>query len=241
MGVFAWLSRHRLGAGPESSTGWGWPTHGFAASARTDSWGMAVAEPEGTGPEGRHGVRAHRAGGPGEAELREHAEPEERDGRGDVEVEAAADGWPTDHPLLGRRPSAIRSSVSELVSECEAVVVGRYAEVLIRQAKPVPVWAWTNLLAHGSLAVLQHEARTPVAIGPDHAWRAARSYLATELVARCPDEQRLTDLQVSVLRPLELDLAARGPSWHADSRGWAIEVLSSLNRPTQERRRAKHR
>jgi hypothetical protein len=60
-------------------------------------------------------------------------------------------------------------------------------------------------------------------------------------VARCPDEQRLTDLQVSVLRPLELELAARGPTRHADSRGWAIEVLSALNRPTQARRRAKGR
>jgi hypothetical protein len=46
-------------------------------------------------------------------------------------------------------------------------------------------------------------------------WRAARSYLAFEVLDLTDLEFTLTDLQASVLIPLELEMAAR-----ADVAGW---------------------
>lgn len=225
MGVFAWLSRHRLGAGEELNGGWGWPTHGFAVPAEAGPWGMAGPEPVGGGdPYGPSDVTARPPG-----ELDDDAEEE------------VADGWPTAHALVGRRASAVRASVSELLSECEAFVVGHYAEELRRKARLVPAWAWTNLLAHGSPDALREAGEASVGIGPDHQWLAARSYLAAEILARCARVDDLVRLQVSVLRPLELELAARAPTRRVDSRRWAIEVLGALDEVSHERRRVTDR
>jgi hypothetical protein len=38
----------------------------------------------------------------------------------------------------------------ELVAECEAFFSGQYAQYLDNENRPIPVWAWLNVLAHGS-------------------------------------------------------------------------------------------
>jgi hypothetical protein len=38
----------------------------------------------------------------------------------------------------------------ELVAECSAFLRGGYASYLVDRCRPVPVWAWTNVLAHAT-------------------------------------------------------------------------------------------
>jgi len=95
------------------------------------------------------------------------------------------------------------------VADSEAFLLGHLAEEIDRRQKRVPVWAWTNLLAHGSEEDLHAERQAPrirQSVSGDR-WRAARSYLAEEvdLAERCGP---LTALQHKVLVPLELELAS---------------------------------
>jgi hypothetical protein len=55
-----------------------------------------------------------------------------------------------------RRRSGDRSEAifRELVEDCEAFLAGRLVEFLERRKALVPAWAWTNLLAHGSVEQL---------------------------------------------------------------------------------------
>jgi hypothetical protein len=98
-----------------------------------------------------------------------------------------------------------------LVADCEAFITGRYAEHLLARERTVPVWAWTNLLAHGSETDL-HEAmllgavRVPIGA---RLWWSARAYLAGEVLAQVVPRRPLQDVQRDVLAPLELELAAR--------------------------------
>jgi hypothetical protein len=99
----------------------------------------------------------------------------------------------------------------ELVEECEAFVTGLYAEYLVAHSRPVPVWAWTNLPAHGTerdlrAAVASGGGGVPIAAQP---WWSARAYLAGELLERVAAGRPLRSLQRIVLTPLELELAAR--------------------------------
>jgi hypothetical protein len=116
----------------------------------------------------------------------------------------------------------------ELVAECEAFLLGHYAERLDNESSVVPVWAWTNLLAHGT----EEEVRQVAAggsLGPVHTrgWRSARAYLATELLTAVDRGSSLEDLQRNVLSPLELRLSARrGASW--DAQRWVETVRSAL-------------
>lgn len=133
-----------------------------------------------------------------------------------------------------------RALEAELVSDCEAFLTGRYAERLEAQDVVVPVWAWTNLLAHGSEAQLRAAASEAVPAAGDVAasWRSARAVLCAELLATsgsaagCP----LGELQGSVLAPLELRLASRAGvgQWHR--RTWLEVVRAALraHRPTRQ-------
>jgi hypothetical protein len=95
----------------------------------------------------------------------------------------------------------------ELVDECEALLDGRYVEHLLRKGAHVPVWTWTNLIAHGSEKALRHaivaSRRRGLCL-----WAAARSYAADETLRQAPRFGGLQGLQSSVLVPLELKLAA---------------------------------
>ena len=80
----------------------------------------------------------------------------------------------------------------------------------------VPVWAWMNLLAHGTARQIGE-----CVFRPDRprragrSWRVARSYLAFEVLDLTEVEFTLAELQSSVLIPLELEMAAR-----PDVAGW---------------------
>jgi hypothetical protein len=69
-----------------------------------------------------------------------------------------------------------------LVAECEAFFSGRSAQYLDNQNRPVPAWAWLNLLAHGSeediAAVAAGESEPPRSTSATSVWRQALAFLA---------------------------------------------------------------
>ena len=99
----------------------------------------------------------------------------------------------------GRNPTE-----TTFAEECQAFLDGNYAEFADASGAPVPVWAWMNLLAHGTGAELGDAAQ---ALGGDDSWRQARAFLAGEVleVIGAPGPT-LVELQHDVLVPLELDV-----------------------------------
>jgi len=99
---------------------------------------------------------------------------------------------------------------SVVVAECAAFLTGTLAEQLEAQGKPVPVWVWTNLLAHGDEALILQSISHPFR----HRllarnWWTARADLADMVLDITHWSSSLLELQESVLIPLELDLASR--------------------------------
>lgn len=121
---------------------------------------------------------------------------------------------------------------AQLVAECEAYLNGTFAELLQEKGRPVPVWAWVNLLAHGDQAALRDVAsRLTMADPPGRApdWWRARSFLAGEIVALVDDDQhQLAGLQRVVLIPLEVDLASQRDVGRWTPRDLANAVLEVL-------------
>ena len=98
----------------------------------------------------------------------------------------------------------------ELVGECEAFLAGRLAERIEERAERVPVWAWTNLLAHGSeqdLCSERRRARQQCSV-ISHQWCEGRSFLVAELLDLADEFGPLAEIQRTVLVPLELELAS---------------------------------
>lgn len=91
-----------------------------------------------------------------------------------------------------------------LVEESQAFLDGRYAELAASSDERVPVWAWMNLLAHGTEAELRIAAsQLLVAEG----WRQARAFLAGEVVNVIDAGlMPLSQVQRDILVPLELDI-----------------------------------
>ncbi len=87
---------------------------------------------------------------------------------------------------------------------CEAYLGGTYADLLEAGGEHVPVWAWVNLLAHGT----EDQLRTAAdALASEQGWRQARAFLAGEVLdAVGTGRTTLRALQDHVLVPLELDL-----------------------------------
>lgn len=95
-----------------------------------------------------------------------------------------------------------------VVADCEAFLLGHLAEWLVDQGSGVPVWAWVNLLAHGSY----EELRSEVSAQPGgrfgvRDWKRSRAYLAAEVLAIADGTGPLLTLQEAALRPLECELA----------------------------------
>lgn len=91
-----------------------------------------------------------------------------------------------------------------LVEECQAFLEGRYAELAATSDEPVPVWAWMNLLAHGTEAELRDAA---AGLADGDSWRQARAFLAGEVLEVLSTGRiTLAQLQYDVLVPLELDV-----------------------------------
>lgn len=128
-----------------------------------------------------------------------------------------------------------RALSAQLVSDCEAFLLGHYAEQLATQGLAVPVWAWTNLLAHGSEPDLRAEAASPGLPDDANGWHAARARLASLLLDAAGPECSLAELQASVLAPLELRLANHPTVERWDRRTWTETVRAALaaHRPTR--------
>lgn len=129
--------------------------------------------------------------------------------------------------LTRRRQRALSR---EVVDDCEAFLLGRSVERFESRSMGVPMWAWTNVLAHGSPEDLSRAAEDGSG-GPatGREWRAARAYLATEILMTAARGGSLVDLQQKVVAPLELQFAAGrdGRSWTPQR--WVATVHSSLN------------
>ena len=125
-----------------------------------------------------------------------------------------------------------RINANRLVEECEAFLSGRLVD---QMAERIPVWTWTNLLAHGS----EEDLRAAASIEPSgDEWRKARASLAANLLATASTYGPLDEVQRRVLIPLELELASRPevPSW--ESRGWASTVERALETYRRQCRRS---
>jgi hypothetical protein len=132
----------------------------------------------------------------------------------------------TEDPMPQR---AARHLARELLAETEAFLSGRYAEQLEDRALPVPVWAWTNRLAHGNDDDLAGTATERRGRSPSGRWRSARAFLAREVLGAVGPDRSLVDIQREVLAPLELELA-RGRdvgSWTPQL--WVAKVRCSLS------------
>jgi hypothetical protein len=108
----------------------------------------------------------------------------------------------------GPEPVPIRAaSVRSLPEECAAFLRGDYADYLVHDGAPIPMWARLNPLCHRDeqgVAALA-AGRVP----GDEAWGAATTYLAEEvLCASARHGTSVSEIQRSVLIPLELELAS---------------------------------
>ncbi|HWD54503.1 MAG TPA: hypothetical protein VG346_05240 [Acidimicrobiales bacterium] len=116
-----------------------------------------------------------------------------------------------------------------LARECEAYLSGTLAEYWEAQGTAVPVWTWTNLLAHGSdgqIADCVHRPAKPPRTG--RSWQIARSYLAYEVLDLTSEDISLEELQSTVLIPLELELAAHPGVGRWTPRRWVDAVDASI-------------
>lgn len=125
-----------------------------------------------------------------------------------------------------------RILAAALVEECQAFLAGSYADHLDEKGLPIPTWAWTNLLAHGSELDLHRQEGPPNSQGSPACfqWRAARSYLAREILDHTKEcTVDLTELQRKVLIPLELELARSSEtSARSDPHAWVVAVRTAL-------------
>ena len=118
---------------------------------------------------------------------------------------------------------------SIVATECEAFLNGTLAEYWDEKGVIVPVWAWTNLLAHGSEGLIGESVLRPSR--PRRAgrsWRIARSYLAYQVLDLTDARFTLSDLQTSILIPLELEMAARSEVSRWTPRQWVDTVDSAI-------------
>lgn len=122
---------------------------------------------------------------------------------------------------------------SAVVTECSAFLTGTLAEQLEAQGQQVPVWVWTNLLAHGDEAlILETIARTRHRL-LNRNWWTVRTDLIKVILDITHWNYSLDELQKSVLIPLELDLASRSDVVLWSPQEWANAVTHSLRRQNQ--------
>ena len=117
-----------------------------------------------------------------------------------------------------------------LADECAAFLTGTLTDRWEADGMAVPIWAWTNLLAHGSRDMIAGAVSRPSRHRLlTRCWWIARAQLA-DLILETTDSASLGDLQESLLIPLELELASRTdvPFWTA--RQWMNTVTAELHR-----------
>ncbi len=113
--------------------------------------------------------------------------------------------------------------------ELAAYLGGHYVEYLRDQDRPVPTWAWLNLLAHGTEAEIAAERALVGAHVEATRWRDARSYLAGEVLAILDaDPVGLANVQESVLVPVELRFIEGGTTPGPSLADLVATVLAGL-------------
>jgi hypothetical protein len=116
-----------------------------------------------------------------------------------------------------------------IVLECEAFLGGTLAEYWDDKGAEVPVWAWMNLLAHGTARQIGHCVLRPFRSRQgSRSWHVARSYLAYEVLDLTDLEFTLAELQSTVLIPLELEMAERDEVSDWTPRQWVDVVEDAL-------------
>ena len=113
--------------------------------------------------------------------------------------------------------------------ECERFLDGTLAEYWDDKGMDVPVWAWMNLLAHGSARQIgECIARPYRPRRSSRSWRIARSYLAYEVLDVTDMEYTLAELQSTVLIPLELEMSAQPEAGDCSPREWVDMVEDAI-------------
>jgi len=134
-----------------------------------------------------------------------------------------------------------RAWEGEFVAECEAFLSGHYAQCLAEENRPVPVWAWLNVLAHGSdddITALTTGEPPSQRSQSASVWQQALAFLAQELTSQATRRNcSLAELQRSTLVPLELELAGRQTSGAGEPAQLVARVLSALARQPTSRHR----
>jgi hypothetical protein len=128
---------------------------------------------------------------------------------------------------MGKRQRELAEDI--LAGECEAYLNGALAEYLEERGTSVPVWTWTNLLAHGNasqIAESVHHAPRPRRTG--RSWRIARAYVAYEMLDGIARGSSLEELQSAVLLPLERELASDPDVERWTPRRWVDAVGQSI-------------
>ena len=149
-------------------------------------------------------------GRPGSWQRRHRHADAKREGVGEETADAVSDG--------------------NLVSECEAFLLGTYAEFLEARSQSVPAWAWTNVLAHGRREDVERIAGgVRAGWSSTRRWRVARACVAGELLDTVGRGASLGDIQREVLVPLELELAGRRGDWACTPERWLDMARSALH------------
>lgn len=133
---------------------------------------------------------------------------------------------------LGRWRRLDTYAWAELVKDTEAFLNGRLVERIEARADSVPARAWTNLLAHGTAKDLRTESGSPPLgrVAKYRQWRQARSYLAAEVLDCTGAGGSLSEIQTSVLVPLELQFSSTAEVTHWSPGRWAVAVDAALTR-----------
>jgi hypothetical protein len=121
------------------------------------------------------------------------------------------------------------SSCGTIAMECEAFLGGTLAEYWDDKGSDIPVWAWMNLLAHGTVRQIGECVLRPSwPQSEGRSWRVARSYLAYDVLDLTDLEFTLAELQSTVLIPLELEMAGRDEVANWTPRQWVDVVEDAL-------------
>lgn len=134
-----------------------------------------------------------------------------------------------DWRVQGVQKSGQDTAYGTIAGECEAFLGGSLAEYWDDKGMEIPVWAYMNLLAHGTVRQVGECLVGPSRRGePGHGWRVARAYLAFEVLDLTDLEFTLAELQSTVLIPFELEMAARPDAADWTPKQWVDRVEAAL-------------
>ena len=117
--------------------------------------------------------------------------------------------------------------------ECEAWLAGTWAEFLADHGDPVPAWAWVNKLAHAPERVVRSMTRLP-AVNSDE-WSRLRGCVAESLLKEAVEKgATVTELQRSVLVPIEFALFTDGSLYRFGNPELMVRILAALHHPSAQ-------